>query len=65
MAVLGEYHGARVALTSGAKLGPFEIQSSIGAGGMGECNRRDTRLAREVAIKVCPKPSPAMTCVKR
>jgi len=37
MAVLGEYHGARVALTSGAKLGPFEIQSSIGAGGMGEC----------------------------
>jgi serine/threonine protein kinase len=49
-----------VALTSGAKLGPYEIQSSIGAGGMGECIARDTRLAREVAIKVCPKPSPAI-----
>jgi len=55
MAVLGEYRGARVALTSGAKLGPYEIQSSIGAGGMGECIARDTRLAREVADQGLPE----------
>lgn len=42
-------------LTSGAKLGPYEIQSPLGAGGMGEVYRaRDTRLDREVAIKVLP-----------
>jgi eukaryotic-like serine/threonine-protein kinase len=40
-------------LTSGAKLGPYEIQSPLGAGGMGEVYRaRDTRLDRTVAIKV-------------
>ena len=56
MAVLGEYNGARMALTSGTKLGPYEIQSSIGAGGMGEVYRaRNTRLACEVAIKVLPE----------
>jgi Tol biopolymer transport system component len=45
-----------MALTSGTKLGPYEVQSSIGAGGMGEVYRaRDTRLAREVAIKVLPE----------
>ena len=45
-----------MALTPGTKLGPYEIQSSIGAGGMGEVYRaRDTRLAREVAIKVLPE----------
>jgi len=39
----------------GAKLGPFEILSPLGAGGMGEVYRaRDTRLDREVAIKVLP-----------
>ena len=42
-------------LTSGTKLGPYEIQSPIGAGGMGEVYRaRDTRLSRDVAIKILP-----------
>src|SRR5450755_686171 len=42
-----------MALTSGTKLGPYEIQSLLGAGGMGEVYRaRDARLDREVAIKV-------------
>ena len=40
-------------LTSGTKLGPYEIQSQIGAGGMGEVYRAlDTRLDRTVAVKV-------------
>src|SRR3984885_7170384 len=42
-------------LTSGARLGPYEIVSPLGAGGVGEVYRaRDTRLKREVAIKVLP-----------
>ena len=42
-------------LIPGTKLGPYEIQSLLGAGGMGEVYRaRDTRLERDVAIKVLP-----------
>src|SRR5437868_12389014 len=42
-------------LGSGTRLGPYEIVSPIGAGGMGEVyHARDTRLNREVAIKVLP-----------
>ena len=43
-------------LATGTKLGPYEIQSPIGAGGMGEVYRAvDTRLGRDVAIKVLPQ----------
>src|SRR5450432_4235506 len=42
-------------LAAGTKLGPYEIQSPIGAGGMGEVYRaRDTRLDRTVAVKILP-----------
>src|SRR5512139_3126547 len=42
-------------IAPGARLGPYEIQSAIGAGGMGEVYKaRDSRLDRTVAIKVLP-----------
>ena len=43
-------------LVPGTKLGPYEIVSPLGAGGMGEVYRaRDTRLERTVAIKILPE----------
>jgi eukaryotic-like serine/threonine-protein kinase len=52
---MGTIMAARMAFTSGKKLGPYEIVSALGAGGMGEVYRaRDTRLDRTVAIKILP-----------
>jgi serine/threonine protein kinase/Tol biopolymer transport system component len=49
-------------LESGARLGPFEIVGPLGAGGMGEVYRaRDSRIGREVAIKVLPATFAAST----
>jgi eukaryotic-like serine/threonine-protein kinase len=43
-------------VSAGRRLGPYEILSAIGAGGMGEVYRaRDTKLNREVALKVLPE----------
>src|SRR5580692_10816978 len=45
-----------MALTPGTRLGPYEIVVPIGAGGMGEVYRaRDSRLDRDVAVKVLPE----------
>ena len=45
-----------MSLSAGARVGPYEIVGPIGAGGMGEVFRaKDSRLARDVAIKVLPR----------
>src|SRR6201981_93248 len=50
-----------MALTAGTKLGPYEIVSPLGAGGMGDVYRaKDTRLERTVAIKILPAQFSAM-----
>ena len=42
-------------LSAGARLGPYEVVGALGAGGMGEVYRtRDTKLNREVALKILP-----------
>ncbi|HYL16848.1 MAG TPA: hypothetical protein VEV41_27695 [Terriglobales bacterium] len=55
-----------MALTSGTKLGPYQIQSPLGAGGMGEVYRaRDTRLDRTVAIKILAAHLPSSSEMKQ
>src|SRR5438105_7521228 len=49
----------RMSLSAGTRLGPHQVLSSIGAGGMGEVYKaRDTRLNRTIAIKILPSADP-------
>ena len=55
-----------MALTSGTRLGPYEVVSLLGAGGMGEVYRvRDTRLERDVAVKVLPTNLSSDPCLQQ
>jgi len=55
-----------MALNSGTRLGPYEILTSLGAGGMGEVYRaKDTRLGRDVAIKILPASISADSVAKQ
>jgi serine/threonine protein kinase len=52
---LGYNRSTRVPISNGTRLGPYEITAPLGAGGMGEVYRaRDSKLGRDVAIKVLP-----------
>ena len=53
-------------LEPGTRLGPYEIVALIGAGGMGEVYRgRDTRLDRDVAIKILPEALSANAALRQ
>ena len=53
-------------LTAGERLGPYEVRNAIGAGGMGEVYlAHDTRLGRDVAIKVLPSSSGGVDALAR
>jgi len=55
-----------VGLDTGTRLGPYEILAPLGAGGMGEVYRaRDTRLDRQVAVKVLPADSVSSSALER
>ena len=55
-----------MAIASGVVLGPYEILTQIGSGGMGEVWRaRDRRIGRDVAVKVLPEFTPGDDRVRR